>query len=99
MDVPFISGMAAFVSSILIFCGSAFLLMMLVMGARLAYFVTASITLAFVLILGIVWSINPLGPVGQLPNWEPIGLGQDASAIEFGPASAYPDDPWRVPDI
>lgn len=97
MDIPFISGMAAFVSSILIFCGSAFLLLMLVMGARLAYFVTASITLAFVLILGVVWSINPLGPVGQLPNWEPIGLGQDPSAIEFGQASAYPGDPWRTP--
>ena len=97
MDTPFVTGMAAFVSAILIFCGSAFLLMMLVMGARLAYFVTASITLAFVLILGVVWSVNPLGPVGQLPDWEPLDLGQDASAIEFGPASGYPDEPWHTP--
>ena len=97
MDVPFISGMGAFISAILIFCGSAFLLLMLVMGARLAYFVTASITLAFVLILGVVWSVNPLGPVGQLPDWEPLDLGQEASDVEFGPASAYPDDPWHVP--
>lgn len=97
MDTAFITGMGAFISAILIFCGSAFLLLMLVMGARLAYFVTASITLAFVLIMGIVWSINPLGPVGQLPDWEPVDLGQDPSALEFGPASAYPDDPWRVP--
>lgn len=99
MDIPFISGMAAFVSSILIFCGSAFLLLMLVMGARLAYLVTASITLAFVLIMGVVWSINPLGPVGQLPEWDPTGLGQDASEIEFGPASAYPDSPWHVANV
>lgn len=96
MDTPFITGMAAFVSAILIFCGSAFLLMMLVMGVRLAYFVTASIVLAFVLILGVVWSVNPLGPVGQLPDWEPLDLGQDASAIEFGPASGYPDQPWHT---
>lgn len=97
MDIPFLSGMGAFVSAILIFCGSAFLLLMLVMGARLAYFVTASITLAFVLILGVVWSVNPLGPVGQLPDWEPLDLGQEASDVEFGPASAYPGDPWHVP--
>lgn len=97
MDTAFVTGMGAFVSAILIFCGSAFLLLMIVMGARLAYFVTASITLAFVLIMGIVWSINPLGPVGQLPDWEPVDLGRQASAVEFGPATAYPDDPWRAP--
>lgn len=97
MDIPFISGMAAFVSSILIFCGSAFLLLMLVMGARLAYLVTASITLAFTLILGVVWSINPLGPVGQMPSWDPVGIGQDPSDIEFSQATAYPDDPWHEP--
>lgn len=98
MDVPFISGLAAFISAILIFCGSAFLLLMLVMGARLAYFVTASITLAFVLIMGVVWSVNPLGPVGQLPEWDPVGIGSDPSQIEFGAATAYPENPWRPPD-
>ena len=98
MDIPFISGMAAFVSSIIIFCGSAFLLLMLVMGARLAYLVTASITLAFVLIMGLVWSINPLGPVGQLPEWDPVAVGTDPSAVEFGQASAYPNEPWQAPN-
>lgn len=95
MDIPFISGMAAFVSSILIFCGSAFLLLMLVMGARLAYLVTASITLAFVLIMGVVWSINPLGPVGEMPSWNTVGIGQEPSDIEFSQATSYPDDPWH----
>ncbi len=98
MDIPFISGMGAFVSSIIIFNGSAFLLLMLVMGARLAYLVTASITLAFVFIMGIVWSINPLGPVGQLPEWDPVAVGTDPAAVEFGQASAYPNEPWQVPD-
>lgn len=98
MDIPFISGMAAFVSSIIIFNGSAFLLLMLVMGARLAYLVTASITLAFVLIMGIVWSINPLGPVGQLPEWDPVAVGTDPAAVEFGQASAYPNEPWQAPN-
>ena len=98
MDIPFLSGMAAFVSSIIVFNGSAFLLLMLVMGARLAYLVTASITLAFLLIMGVVWSINPLGPVGQLPEWDPVGVGTDASDVEFGQASAYPNEPWVAPN-
>lgn len=98
MDIPFITGMGAFVSSIIVFNGSAFLLLMLVMGARLAYLVTASITLAFVLIMAIVWSINPLGPVGQLPEWDPVGVGTDAADVEFGQASAYPNEPWQAPD-
>ena len=98
MDIPFISGMGAFLSSIIIFNGSAFLLLMLVMGARLAYLVTASITLAFLLIMGVVWSVNPLGPVGQLPEWDPVAVGIDPSAVEFGQASAYPNEPWQAPN-
>lgn len=98
MSTEFITGMSAFVSSMLIFVGSAFLLLALVMGARLAYFVTASITLAFTLIMGVVWSINPLGPLGQLPEWEPIDANTDAAALEFDAAGDYPDEPWAPPN-
>ena len=98
MSTEFITGMSAFVSSMLIFVGSAFLLLALIMGARLAYFVTASITLAFTLIMGVVWSINPLGPLGQLPEWEPIDANTDAAALEFDAAGDYPDDPWAPPN-
>jgi hypothetical protein len=88
--------MGAFVSAMLIFVGSAFLLLALVMGARLAYFVTASITLAFTLIMGVVWSINPLGPLGPAPEWEPIDANTDASALEFDAGDDYPDEPWAA---
>ena len=99
MDIAFISGMAAFVSAIIIFVGSAFLLLMLILGPRLAYFITASITLAFLLIMGVVWSINPLGPVGQMPSWEEVGVATDAAEIDkFGAASSYPEGDWRVPN-
>ena len=99
MDIAFISGMAAFVSAIIIFVGSAFLLLMLILGPRLAYFITASITLAFVLIMGVVWSINPLGPVGQMPSWGEVGVATDAAEIDkFGAASSYPEGEWREPN-
>ncbi|HWL65019.1 MAG TPA: hypothetical protein VNP73_03505 [Actinomycetota bacterium] len=98
MSIEFFTGMAAFISSIVIFCGSAFLLLMLIVGARLAYYITASITFGFVFIMGFVWSINPLGPVGQLPEWDPEDIAVEASELEAPGASEYPEGPWRAPN-
>lgn len=98
MDTAFVTGISAFISAIVIFCGSAFLLLMLILGARLAYWITASITLAFVLIMACVWSLNPLGPVGQLPEWDPVDIAEDASALSFQPATEYPEGSWHQPN-
>ncbi len=98
MDTAFVTGSAAFLSAIIVFIGSAFLLLTLVLGARLAYFITASVTLCFVLIMAVVWSINPLGPLGQSPEWEPEAIGEEASELDFDRASEYPDEPWAEPD-
>ena len=96
MSIEFVTGMSAFVSAVIIFIGSAFLLLMLVMGARLAYWVTASVTLAFLLIMGVVWSINPLGPVGEMPSWNTVAVAEDANELDFEAAAQYPEDPWRA---
>jgi hypothetical protein len=100
MDTAAITGGAAFLAAIIVFVGSAFLLLTLVLGARLAYFVTASVTLCFVLIMAVVWSISspPLGPAGQSPEWEAEAIGEDATALDFEDASTYPEQPWAEPD-
>jgi hypothetical protein len=98
MSTIFVTGVAVTVSGIIVFIGSIFLLLALVMGARLAYFVTASVTLAILVILGVVWSINPLGPVGKLPEWEPQAAADTVSQINFAPMSSYPGGPWQTPD-
>lgn len=99
MDTDFFVGNAAFISAVLIFCGSVWLLLAVLMGARLAYLITATVTLSFVLIMSLVWSYgDPLGPVGELPEWNPVDIGTEASALSFGPASSYPDDPWHTAD-
>ncbi len=98
LDLVFVEGVAAVVSAVLIFIGSVFLLLSLITGARLAYFITASVTLGFIFIMTLVWSQGtPLGPVGQLPEWENVALAEDASAADFGPASSYPEGEWHVP--
>lgn len=104
MDLIFVEGVGAVLSGVIVFCGSVFLLIAMVTGARIAYFVTACVTLAFLTMMGLVWSgfnppfipptVNPLGPVGQLPSWDDIGLAEDAGEIDFGAADSYPEDPW-----
>ena len=99
MDTAFFTGGTAFLSAMLIFVGSAFLLLMLIVGAKLAYWITATVTLCFVLVMAVAWSVNPLGPVGQLPEWDPVALAPDPASIEkLGPASEYPDEPWAPPN-
>jgi hypothetical protein len=103
IDTTFIQGLAAFISAIIVFVGSVALLLALVLGGRLAYFLSATITLAFILIMGVVWSFGwnttPLGPVGVLPEWTAEGVGDTAEDVEFGPASSYPDGSgWRKVD-
>ena len=103
MDAVFIEGAAATVAAIIVFCGSVFFLLAMVMGARLAYFITASVTLAFILILGGIWSFSnegsPLGPVGQLPEWEEVSVVEEGGALEGPQADAYPEGgDWRTVD-
>ena len=97
MDEIFVTGLGATISAIVVFCGSVWLVLAVVLGGRLAYFVTASITLAFILMMGVVWSFVQLGPVGDLPSFsaEAVGEGGD---VDFGAAGSFPDEPWRVPD-
>lgn len=98
LNETFAAGSAAFISSIIVFVGSVFLLMALVMGARLAYMITASVTLSFVLMMALVWSYGtPLGPVGELPTWNPVDIGTELSSLGFEPSSSYPGGDWEVP--
>lgn len=98
MDSIFVEGIAVTVSAIIVFCGSVWLLLALVLGPRLSYFITASITLGFLLLMGAVWSIGePLGPVGVLPSYQPLGVAESVDEIQFGPAADYPEGDWFEP--
>lgn len=95
MDSLFVEGLAATISAIIVFCGSVWLLLALVLGPRLSYFITASVTLGFLLLMGGVWSVGePLGPVGELPSYAAVGVADTIDAIQFGPAAEYPEGAW-----
>lgn len=99
MDQTFFFGWAAFISGIVIFGGSIWFIMALVMGPKLAYWVSASVMLGFVLIMAAIWSYgDPLGPVGEQEHWEGGAVAREGQTPAFGP-SGYPDSgPWRPPD-
>jgi hypothetical protein len=92
-------GSTAFVMSVIIFCGSVWLLLALIMGGRLAYMITASCTLGFLIIMAAAWSYgDPLGPVGVLPSWQEGAISRQGEQPDAGPGG-YPDrDPWHAPD-
>lgn len=96
MDSIFVEGLAATISAIIVFCGSVWLLLALVLGPRLAYFVTASITLGFLLMMGVVWSVGDtaLGPVGELPTYATRGIGDTPEESGFGPGQSFPEGEW-----
>jgi hypothetical protein len=96
--IIFIEGMAAFISAIIVFCGSVWLLLMLIMGGKLAYFVTATVTLGVLVIMGAVWATSELGPVGEQPSWSAVGVGEEIGEIDFAAAESYPDSPWNAVD-
>ncbi len=98
MDAIALEGYGAFISGLIVFCGSVWLLLAVVLGSRLAYFITASVTLGFILIMSLVWSFTQLGPLGELPSWNGTAAGTTAAEVEFSAASSYPDGEWRVPD-
>jgi hypothetical protein len=97
MDSIFVTGVGSVVAGIVVFAGGIWMLLTMVLGGRLAYFVVASITTAFVLIMATVWSFTPLGPVGQLPEFDEVGIGEQGQ-VDFAQAGSYPNDPWKVPN-
>ncbi|MGH2788564.1 MAG: hypothetical protein ACRDJV_11780 [Actinomycetota bacterium] len=96
----FVTGLGAVIASLIVFCGGVWLVLSMVTGGRLAYFIVATVTLGFLLIMGIVWSlpaVNPLGPVGELPTFDPVALAEGGD-VDFSAAGSYPEGPWHVPD-
>jgi hypothetical protein len=97
LDSTFLTGVGAVVAAFVVFCGGIWMVLTMVLGARLAYFVTACITLSFIFIMTLVWSFTPLGPVGQLPEYDGVDIGEQGN-VDFAQAGSYPNDPWKVPN-
>ena len=71
---PQIKGALYVVLSVLILCGSAYLLLSTNMGARLGFQLAAAGLFGFLATIGIIWWVYGIGPKGPEPKWDATGV-------------------------
>jgi hypothetical protein len=83
--------------------GMVYLLMSMVLGSKLAYWVEGAITFGVLAIMSFIWFVSALGPTGADTAWEAIALGPKLTeAKAFGTTynvADYPGDGWQAPKV
>jgi len=101
VDAEFIKGVAAFLISMVVFVGSCWLLLSMILGVRLGYFVMATCFFGVMFLLSAIWLLTALGPKGPETTWQVTGVGGDLSSIDsaYGSfdVSDYPQGNWKTP--
>ncbi|HLF69583.1 MAG TPA: lipoyl domain-containing protein [Actinomycetota bacterium] len=100
MDPVFVKGIVAFALMILVFIGSVYLLLSMILGARLGYLVLGSCFFGVMILIALIWMVTALGPKGPETTWVTVRTGPSLSTIEseFGnfDVSSYPNG-WVDP--
>lgn len=78
---PVLTGYLAVFLSILILCGSVYLLLATNIGARLGFLVAWTGLWAWNLLMGIIWWIFGIGWVGYGPSWEVTHVSTNPEAV------------------
>ena len=111
MDPVFVKGMAAFLGMVIVFVGSCYLLLSLILGPKLGYLVLGASFFAVMLVTSLIWFVTGLGPKGgeECPHgkgcdtaWTPSAVGPQLTEVktDFGDFNVadYPDgESWLVP--
>ncbi|MDQ4148435.1 MAG: hypothetical protein M3164_00320 [Actinomycetota bacterium] len=110
MDPTFIKGLLAFVVMMIVFVGSVWLLLSMILGARLGYFVMASCFFGVMILISAIWFVTTLGPkgpdgflgsLGEETGWQPIAVGPQLGTTRspWGTfdLSDYPEGDWQEP--
>lgn len=84
--------------------GMVFLLMSMVLGAKLAYWVEGAITFGVISIMSGIWVFSGLGPVGPATAFQGIALGPSVTTVTAHGSvynlADYPAGPgWHVPTV
>jgi len=83
--------------------GMVYLLMSMVLGPKLAYWVEGCVAFGVLSIMSIIWFISALGPTGADTAWQTIAMGPNLTqAKAFGTTynvADYPGGGWQVPKV
>ena len=83
--------------------GMVYLVLSMVLGPKLAYWVEGCIAFGVLSIMSIIWFISALGPTGADTAWKAIALGPNLTeAKAFGTTynvADYPGDGWQMPKV
>jgi hypothetical protein len=96
-----IEGALAVIMSVILFCGSVYLLLSAIFGLRMAYLIAATGLFAFMIILSAIWAFGApgtpkyLGPKGKLPSWVALAEGPTLRSSSLPVVEKYPQSPWR----
>lgn len=84
---PTLLGILVVVSAVILFCGSAYLLLATNLGARLGFLVAAGALSGFMMLLSVLWmtTASPLNTLkGRVPEWKAIeALGPDRARSDI----------------
>lgn len=78
---PTIRGILVVVLSVLLLCGSVYLLLATNLGSRLGLLVALAGLFGWMTLMGIVWWIYGIGMVGPSPTWDVIEVNYDDLSV------------------
>ncbi len=97
---PEIRGISVVVISVLVLCGSVYLVLSTNMGSRLGFLVALAGLFGWLMMMGVFWWVYGIGLIGKAPSWvglEVIGADLSQASHEVAQvddlSSATPDEP------
>ncbi len=103
----FTKGVLVFVSAVVLFVGSPYLLASAVLGLRMGYLVVATALFAWMIIFASIWTFGLysqgpatpryLGPRATEAHWQVIAAGTGSQTTKYPETASYPGRPWWSP--
>ena len=78
---PVLTGYLAVIVSVLVLCGSVYLLLATNLGVRLGFLVAWTGLWGWMLLMAIIWWIFGIGWIGSLPGWTPIAVTTNPATV------------------
>lgn len=95
---PTLTGYLAVFLSIIVLCGSVYLLLATNLGVRLGFLVSWTGLWGWNFLMGIIWWVFGIGWIGQLPTWQVSHVATDPVAVPIESVQELSNDIAVVPD-